>query len=79
MLRLAHRARGPEHNSSVSSKFYRFTGDRISPAPWFAIHDFEGAEPNYVNALAFLKVELDDIKQQVDQTQRLAICQAAVT
>jgi len=52
----------------VTSKFYRFTGDRISPAPWFAIHDFERPETNYVNTLAFPKVALDDIKQQIDQT-----------
>jgi hypothetical protein len=43
----------------VSGELYRLTGDWISPAPWFATHDFEGSKTDYVNTLALLKVALD--------------------
>jgi hypothetical protein len=52
----------------VADEFNGFTGDGISSSPGFAMHDFEGAETDYVNTLAFLEVALDDIKQQIDQT-----------
>jgi len=52
----------------VADEFDRLTGDRISPAPGFAIHNFESAKTDYVNAPALLKPALDDIKKQIDQT-----------
>jgi hypothetical protein len=63
----------------MSGKLYRLTGDWISPAPRFAIHHFECSEANDLDTLTFLQPALDDIKQQIDQTKRIAICQAAVT
>src|SRR5712691_12665589 len=63
----------------MTGEFNRLTGDGISSAPRFAIHDFEGAKTDYVNPLAFLELALDDLNQQIDQTQRIAIRQAAVT
>jgi hypothetical protein len=73
------RARRPEDQGAVSGELYRLAGDWISPAPWLAIYHFEGTEANDVNALAFLQMALDDIKQQIDQTKRITICPAAVT
>jgi hypothetical protein len=63
-----HRSRWPEDQSAVADEFYRLTGDRISTAPGFAIHNFEGAKTNDMNAPTLLKVLLDYIKKQVDQT-----------
>lgn len=62
----------------MAGKVNRLAGDRISPAPGLAADDFQCAEPDYVNALTVLEMSFDDIKQQIDQTHRIAICQAAV-
>jgi hypothetical protein len=43
-------------------KLDRLAADGISPAPWFAIHYLKSAEPYYVNAVAVLKMALDDFK-----------------
>ncbi len=62
----------------MTGKPYRLTGDGISSAPGLTTDNFERAEPYDVNALAFTKMALDDVKQQIDQTQRVATSQAAL-
>lgn len=63
----------------MADELNRLAGYRISPAPRLALYDFKSAKTNNMKSFAFLQVALDEIKQQIDQTQRIAICQAAVT
>jgi len=46
----------------VPVKLDRLAADGISPAPRFAIHYLKSAETYYVNAVAVLKMALDDFK-----------------
>jgi hypothetical protein len=51
----------------VSGQIYLIACDRIAAPPGFALDHFQGAEPDYVYALAFDQLVFDQIKQQIDK------------